>query len=65
MLNRPAIGLASPLPLWEGSDCEATRVRGSGLSSDPNPLTPTLSHKGRGTHLGCGRGAAQSQHRLA
>src|ERR1700709_2542410 len=42
--------LASPLPLWERSDRIARCDPGEGfLSIDrPEPLTPTLSHKGRG-----------------
>jgi len=42
--------LASPLPLWERSDRIDRCDPGEGLRSidRPRPLTPTLSHKGRG-----------------
>ena len=41
-----------PLPLWERSDRIARCDPGEGLRSidRPEPLTPTLSHKGEGTH---------------
>src|ERR1700709_1687264 len=45
--------LASPLPLWERSDCIARCNPGEGLRTidRPEPLTPTLSHKGRGSSV--------------
>src|SRR5450631_2125917 len=45
--------LASPLPLWERSDRIDRCDPGEGLRpiDRPLPLTPTLSHKGRGSAL--------------
>ena len=42
-----------PLPLWERSDCIVRCNPGEGLQSidKPEPLTPTLSHRGRGGAL--------------
>src|SRR5665647_3054568 len=41
--------LSLPLPSWERSDREAVRVRGQVIFDRSIPLTPTLSHKGRGS----------------
>src|SRR5579871_6835517 len=51
--NRHINGLASPLPLWERSQCIDRCVAGEGLRTieGDGPLTPTLSRRGRGSSL--------------